>query len=520
MKQKILKLIKNLERFKIEDIITLTELDKDVVSKYINELLEENKISKISENIYAYVPEIHSIIQPQLKKADNKDHRYLYNIEINKDIITEISPKKLFSSSKELKIFNEQKDYNKRNIVRVLTILKLAWGLKGNKLKEFLNKLGEKHHKYKISYCSYIRYRYKYFKYGIKGLCLNYYSNNRTARSAVSPEMYEEFKKYYLSPKRYSCSAVHRIVVQKFPDCDVPNCISFKRLLAREYTHEQIEQLRSIPVKLPDLGYGDRDKVNNKPKNNKILFDKFIDAANYHYNLLDKQKTEGAICQKGYLKNHIIPYFKKYTFDEITQEVITNYQSKMIAEGYTMASLKRFLSLISIIFTKYSASRGDLYFSFDSPIETGFYNKDEIKNIIMNNKPELWILALGITPAELSVLRYEDIDFTSKTIFIQRSLFHGTEQTHRAKYRQRHLKLPSILLKDIKQQNGLIFGNVDIQNYDKLLNTHIHLLLEHHVQINIISKNLGFHTVNNFVMRYNFLLPQKLDEDFEILPKI
>ena len=37
-------------------------------------------------------------------------------------------------------------------VIRVLTILKLAWGLKGNKLKEFLNKLGEKHHKYKISY--------------------------------------------------------------------------------------------------------------------------------------------------------------------------------------------------------------------------------------------------------------------------------------------------------------------------------------------------------------------------------
>ena len=69
----------------------------------------------------------------------------------------------------------------------------------------------------------------------------------------------------------------------------------------------------------------------------------------------------------------------------------------------------------------------------------------------MNNKPELWILALGITPAELSVLRYEDIDFTCKTIFIQRSLFHGTEQTHRAKYRQRHLKLIAYCRERIKE---------------------------------------------------------------------
>ena len=47
MKQKILKLIKNLEKFKSEDIITLTELSEDIVSKYLEELLAEDKICKI-----------------------------------------------------------------------------------------------------------------------------------------------------------------------------------------------------------------------------------------------------------------------------------------------------------------------------------------------------------------------------------------------------------------------------------------------------------------------------------------
>ena len=49
MKQKILKLIKNLEKFKSEDIVALTELNEKTVNNYINDLLSENKICKISK---------------------------------------------------------------------------------------------------------------------------------------------------------------------------------------------------------------------------------------------------------------------------------------------------------------------------------------------------------------------------------------------------------------------------------------------------------------------------------------
>jgi len=78
--------------------------------------------------------------------------------------------------------------------------------------------------------------------------------------------------------------------------------------------------------------------------------------------------------------------------------------------------------------------------------------------------------------------------------------------------------MPSIIFKDIDfKKKGLIFKDIKIENYDKLINTHIHLLLEKNVQINIISKNLGFHNIKDFASRYNFMLPQKLDDNFEIL---
>jgi len=106
--------------------------------------------------------------------------------------------------------------------------------------------------------------------------------------------------------------------------------------------------------------------MNKQIEEKKKLFEKFIDAANYHYDLLDKKNTEVAICQKGYIKNHLIPYFEGYKFRDITQDVVINYESKMVALGYSMASIRRFLSVFSIIFSMYSECAEDLKFVADN----------------------------------------------------------------------------------------------------------------------------------------------------------
>ncbi len=516
MKQKILKLIKNLEKFKSEDIITLTELSEDIVSKYLEELLAEGKICKIANYEYAYLPEI-------IEKADTKPEetsgiykKPIYKIDLKKERIEDIKPEELFPKKDEVKFFNETKDYNKRNIVKILTVFKLTGNLRGESLKKYLNELSIKHPEYKISYSNYVKYQRKYLAQGIRGLCLKY-ANYANVKTSVKPEMYEIFKKYYLSNKQYSLTAAYKIVCRSFPDCDIPSKMSFNRLLLKEYKPEHIKQLRETPINLPDLSYNIKKEIADK-----LLFDKFIDATHYHYNLLDKKNTESAICQKGYIKNHLIPYFEGYKFKDITQDIIINYQSKMVSLGYSMASIRRFLSVLSILFSKYSECAEDLNFVSDNApipsLEISYYTNKEIKEIIENKKPELWILCLGITPAELSALRYEDIDKNNRTIFIQRSVFQGVEQPHRAKYRKRHLKMPAIIFDNIDFKNkGLIFKDIKIDNYDKLINTHIHLLLEKNVQINIISKNLGFHNIKDFESRYNFLLPQKLDDNFQIL---
>lgn len=94
----------------------------------------------------------------------------------------------------------------------------------------------------------------------------------------------------------------------------------------------------------------------------------------------------------------------------------------------------------------------------------------------------------------------------------------GNVENIRAKYKIRTLQIPDILFnKILKKQKGLLFKDVKIDNFDLLLNTHIKLLLDKNVQINIISRNLGFYKLTDFESGYNFLLPQKLDNNFQIL---
>ncbi len=145
-------------------------------------------------------------------------------------------------------------------------------------------------------------------------------------------------------------------------------------------------------------------------------------------------------------------------------------------------------------------------------------NKKEIEEINRTNIPKLWIICLGINIGELFALDYSDINFEDKTIKIDTILYKGTILKHRKQYKIRTLKLPAILLDTLqKEKTGRIFEEQKIDDYDILLNTHVKLLLDKNVTLNIIYKNLAWHNINDFKMRFGFLLPKGLEEGFEIL---
>lgn len=124
----------------------------------------------------------------------------------------------------------------------------------------------------------------------------------------------------------------------------------------------------------------------------------------------------------------------------------------------------------------------------------------------------------SLTANSIDEVIIKEILNDESTVKISNVKYKDKIENIRAKYRIRTLKLPTVLFDKIpKNKEGLIFKEVKINNFEMLLNTHIKLLLDKNVQINIISKNLGFYKLTDFENRYNFLLPQNLDNDFQIL---
>jgi len=574
MKQQIKKLCKQLSRFTFDEIASILEMPDNKVEEIIQELITEETIKKISETEYAYIPKV--ILYAMNKdNSDNKidptsDEKWISleqavaltgfapetirrkckkgeyitksckngkykNYSILKSSIYKVSTTKLnnilvkdnmsqinfkfdidslFSDSQQQKLFDDAQEYNKHHIIKYLNIFKLTNGLRGNELKKMLNQIAAQNPNYRISYSSYVRWKSQYARYGLSGLMKTYNLSNK--KSCVSDDLLDEFEKIYLTPKQYSVRIAWEILKSKHPDEIIPSDKSFHRAINKRYSSEYIKKKRTVEVYIPE--YKDLIPI----KTNKKIYEKVKDAFDDYLMKLENKEDDRSICSRGYIKNHLYPFFGTYKFKDITQDTLVIYQSKMLADGYSVASIKRFVALLQKIMKKYS-DNDNLKFSTQETIlpslEFRVLNQHQIYDIIMNNDKiqELWILGTGITPAELKALDYSDIDYTNKTVNITKTTFRNRVESIRAKYKIRTLKLPKLLFNKIpKKGNGHIFKDVNIDNYDKLLNTHIKLMLEKNVQLNIISKNIGFQKVTEFENRFNFLLPQHLNKTFDI----
>ena len=135
MKQKMLKLIKILNRFTINDILTMSDFTEKDTVKILSDFEECSLIKKISETEYIYVerfkPEVINAPQP----------KQFRNAEFNEPEIKTIEPIELFSSEDELKFFQSLSDNNKKHIVKILTIFKLTDNLHGKDLIKYLKEL-------------------------------------------------------------------------------------------------------------------------------------------------------------------------------------------------------------------------------------------------------------------------------------------------------------------------------------------------------------------------------------------
>ena len=574
----IQKLAKGLNKFTVQDILQILPASDDEINVSLNELEANFIIKKISDSEYLYIKSkrlsydlYHTISAENLsewvtideackltgqkketirRKCKNKTYEskftkdgkfkeYLilrsclkvkpkiqvrYTLEdknqILKDIPSITDRVTFLKSSKDQAYFNSLPEYAQKYVFTRLTIFKLAGKLRGKELDLFLRKLSLEHPEYKMSYSTFISYLKNYAEEGIKALVPKYGKNRFT--SCIPPDMYEQFKKIYLAPNKYSLTAVVKMLpLYGFDESAIPSSVSFKRRLRKEYSQKYIDAIKNAPLILPDLEenvFPQSKKKKEKPP----LYSKYIDATNAFLKSIKNDSSNTNTCHRGHIENHLNPYFKNFDIDKITQEDILQFQSIKIAEGYSYASVKRFLSTFTTILKFNHSKFAHLTFSRKNtllpPTSQKCLSKKEINNLIKSKSPELWILILGIKPSELLALEYKDINFKERTVLIDKFLVNNEVQKHRKIYKQRTLHLPNILLQTLNPKGkGRIFQNVESKNYDMLVNTHVKLLLEKNVSLNIIYKILGLQHLNEFEVRFNFLLPQKLDDGFEIL---
>ena len=188
MKQKILKLIKRLSRFTIDDIAIMSEYDEKALVPVIDNFEDDGIIKKISDKEYGYIAQNKEKSALTAIIENNSDKKIK---KVNIDFKT-INTKQLFKKENEQEIFNNTPDWAKAKIIKHMTVLKLAGNLNGIRLYKFLKQLGKDTPEYKVSYSTLMRKRRDYVTYGIKGLIPLYKNDNH--KSSVTDEMFEDFK--------------------------------------------------------------------------------------------------------------------------------------------------------------------------------------------------------------------------------------------------------------------------------------------------------------------------------------
>lgn len=508
---------KTSEWLTIDEVCKLTGQKKETVRRKCKNKIYESKFIRNGKNKDYFI--LKSCISKNKQRSPVVE-RFLQTLG-GPQQYTKVSLEKFnrFKDMEEKRFFDSLPPYAQRFIYKYLTVLRLAGNLRGKELREYLKKLGRSYPSYQMAFSSYMRYFRRYAIYGIKGLEPR--AQKFEHKSCIPEDMYEEFKKIYLSNNQYSVEKVLSILEQMgFNKMSIPCSKTFKRQLNKEYSKEQIESIKKTPVFFLEGTESNYLNIEEVRSNNSI-YEKYIDAAQAYFEKLENDYSNTAKCRKGIILNHLNPYFKNLNINQITQGHIQEFENSKLAEGYTPSSVKRITTTLTAIMRMNNTDYGHLMFTYKDvvlpPTEQGYLSKEEIEKLKTNSTAELWIVMLGVKVAELEALNYKDIDFENKTVNINKALMNGTIQKYRKYYKIRQLKMPDILLKTLSPKGrGLIFKNIKIKNYSVLSNTHVKLMIDKKVPLNIITKLLGFQNLNEFNAVFGFLLPQQLDDDFDI----
>ena len=534
LKSQVLKLAKGLSKFSIDDILIIIDITKEQLQEILLELEMESIIKRIGDSQYIYS-----------KITVNKQSENLSQPKRKKPAIQkEFPPVKLFKYEKELEIYNSLPVRIQDKIYKYILLMQMTSGLMGQKLEDALIKIGNEAPEYKLCYGTLKDKQRRYMKSGIKGLIPRYHLMNRGRR--FSPEIYEYFKKLYLHPRRLSMNGCIEIIRQdeRFKDAQMPDRTTLRDYLKSEYSPEEIKKKRFCKVELPKLKrQKKKKKKEEKPKEKTFKY--YIDAV-HHYQksreYLGKSKHIQYV-QNGYFKNHLNPFFKELKFSEINTEKINQFRTQKLKEGLSLTTIAMFLGVFSIIINKYAPCEKQFVLNGANKLSDFDYDRvlsvEQIRKILnMETKIKLillFVLSLGLSQAEILGLDHKDIDYEKQTVKITKILYKGKIEKYRREYQKRELHIPDTLFLEIpKQQEGRIFNtsvqklddettklgkvlNVENLIYEDFITFYVYFLIENNIQVNLISKNLAYGDIKDFLKKYENLIKNEKNNDFDLL---
>lgn len=534
----IIKSARRLDKFTLDDIILVSEIDEQEVTNILSELLNEKIVVKNGNTYYFNIKGVNNNGIDEVKPIIIGDEvGYDYFLTLSKETQERI-----------------------RSYIDLLNFVNQAGGKNSKQLVELFNQTSG----YKsISLCTLGRIRTNYKRYGFKGILPSYSAVN--VESSIPDELFNYFKKYYLTNEKLSATdAIYRAQKQLQAEQKIEQpyayvSAAFLRKLKSEFTPQQIEYFRNNikPQKI-------KIKIENKIQEPLEML--FKDAAKIYFNRLKTEnKFERLMHQKTDYKNHLKEYFGDLQIREITNKVVAKFKQKQFDSGYQLVSVNIYILILKNIInavcpkTNYLASRSKSLKENAYAMDMNLLTEEQILkllNICYKKYPEaypiLYIsLSTGASIPELLGLTWDRVDFRNQIIFLKYFLYCDKLVMTKCNSTMRRLTIDWNICEDLEykyhisdpEPNDFVFrfeSNKPAQQYieeDVLLplakeigvsklnpsdvqHNFVNLCIKQNIPLTYIQKSLGYYGITNFVKVYRNLIEQQEEDYYNPLDKI
>lgn len=534
----IIKSARRLDKFTLDDIILVSEIDEQEVTNILSELLNEKIVVKNGNTYYFNIKGVNNNGIDEVKPIIIEDEvGYDYFLTLSKETQERI-----------------------RSYIDLLNFVNQAGGKNSKQLVELFNQTSG----YKsISLCTLGRIRTNYKRYGFKGILPSYSAVN--VESSIPDELFNYFKKYYLTNEKLSATdAIYRAQKQLQAEQKIEQPYAYAsaaslRKLKSEFTPQQIEYFRNNikPQKI-------KIKIENKIQEPLEML--FKDAAKIYFNRLKTEnKFERLMHQKTDYKNHLKEYFGDLQIREITNKVVAKFKQKQFDSGYQLVSVNIYILILKNIInavcpkTNYLASRSKSLKENAYAMDMNLLTEEQILkllNICYKKYPEaypiLYIsLSTGASIPELLGLTWDRVDFRNQIIFLKYFLYGNKLVMTKCNSTMRRLTIDWNICEDLEykyhisdpEPNDFIFkfeSNKPAQQYveedvlaplakeigvsklnpSDMQHNFVNICIKQNIPLTYIQKSLGYYGITNFVKVYRNLIEQQEEDYYNPLDKI